>query len=117
MANPHTDGIDPGRLDRRIEIQAPVRTENALGEPETTGWSTVARPYAEFVPQRMGEAFEAAREVARRRAAFFIHWRMGLSEEMRVVFDDGTGAKAWDIRALDQIGYRQGWRIIAEAIT
>lgn len=105
-----------GRLDRTITIQSFTESSDALGELVQT-WSTFATRRAEYTPQRMDEAFEAARTVATRRVMFTIRWLDGLTEEMRIVFDDGSGSKNWNIRSVEQIGRKRGWRIIAEAIT
>ena len=116
MASPHANGIKPERLRWRIVIQQPVYTEKLSGAREVTGWTEFADRRAEYVPQSMTEAFEAARTVATRRAAFVIRWLPGLTETMRILFNDGNGERAWDIQGFDQIGYREGWRIIAEAV-
>ena len=107
------DLIKSNRMDRRITIESFTTTTNSFNE-QVKSWSAFATVWAEFKPRRMSEAFEAARTVATRQAMFTIRWLSGLNETMRIVFDDGAGSKNWDIVSLDQIGRREGWRIIAE---
>lgn len=105
-----------GKLDQSITIETFGTTTDALGE-EIKGWTDFATVRARFIPERMTESLEAGRPVGQRRGTFEIRWLDSLTEKMRIVFDDGSGSKNWNIVALAPIQRKRGWRIGAEVDT
>jgi SPP1 family predicted phage head-tail adaptor len=51
--------IDPGRLNKRVRLLRPERTQDAAGQPVTT-WVLVVTAWAEVLPLRSVERLAAA---------------------------------------------------------
>ena len=104
--------IASGRLNRRITIQQ--RALSAAPAPVET-WSTWAEVWAERMDTRGQETFSAGREETERTAVFRIRYRSGLKGDMRIVESDWTveGDSFWDIESFAEIGFREGWEILA----
>lgn len=51
--------VDPGRLNERVGLLRPVRTQDAAGQ-SVTSWQAVASVWAEVLPLRSEERFAAA---------------------------------------------------------
>ena len=90
--------------DRIIDIEERVVTRDDFGD-ETVVWANIANLWASVNQTGISENFEndANREQPLRNATFRIHWRDGIDETMRVVYD-GHG---WDIEGIGEIGFRR----------
>jgi SPP1 family predicted phage head-tail adaptor len=102
--------MDAGKLDRRITIQGVSLADDGYGGQVET-WSTVATPWAQFLPGGGNEKFASAQVYAETQARFRIRWRAGITPTNRVVFD----GKTWDVLAVDEIGRREGLELRVKA--
>lgn len=84
--------IDPGRLDKRVELQSRSAAQDSFGGQSTT-WTTALTAWARIEPLS-GRALEAARqrhaEVTHR---VTIRYRVGIAAAMRVKY----GSRLLDI--------------------
>ena len=105
-----------GRIDRRITIQEATRTQDALGEP-VPAWSFLATVWAEVRAARGGggeREGEGEKLEATELRLFRIRYSSTVSSvgpQHRIIYD----GKTYDIRAVAQIGRREGLAITAEA--
>lgn len=92
--------MEAGRLDRRIVLQTPATTQNAIGEMVPT-WSAVATTWA-AIEDLTGREYQAAQAVQNgTETRIRIRWRAGVVPAMRVV----AGDVIYDIQAvLDRDG-------------
>lgn len=80
--------LHTGKLDRRIVIEAPARTKGAAGG-HTATWSAVGSPLFAAVRNLSGSERRLTKQggqVAEERTEFTIHYREGITAEMRVVY-------------------------------
>ncbi len=109
MAN----ATNPGLMDRRITIQSATEAQATDGYPAKT-WaniSTTPTMWAEVVPLRGRERFDAQQINAEVDTLFRTRYRSDLTEQMRVVYD----STPYDITALTEIGRQQGLEILTAA--
>lgn len=78
--------MQPGQLDRQIEIHAPTTSVDAIGQ-ETVSWSLWAKPWAQYETSTGDETFDAAQRTAEQKGTFRIRYRPGVTPKMRVVYD------------------------------
>ena len=100
-----------GKMDRRITIQRREETQAPSGAtaPNWINWAVV---WAQVIPVS-GREYIAARQLqAERTTRFLIRWRAGVVSTMRILYD----GQAYEIRAIAEIGRRDGLDIRAEAI-
>jgi SPP1 family predicted phage head-tail adaptor len=88
--------MNPGKLDRRIVIQALTTVTDALGSITET-WADLATVWAEYVPLSGLEQIEAGKLTSRSIAKFRIRYRAGLTTKHRIVADGST----YNIRHLE----------------
>lgn len=95
--------MDPGRMDRRIELQAETETSDGMGGwiVETTTFATV---WASVKQSGGREYLHADRIIDERRAVFTVHWRGDITTETTVLWDGDT----WDVHEVREIGRRAG---------
>ena len=100
------------RIDPFIEIQRRVVVRDSFGS-EVETWVKVDTVQARINQTGADEAFrnEANREQATRDARMTILWRDDLDETMRVIFRE----RAWDIRGIAEIGFRNKLELLAQA--
>lgn len=98
-----------GDLNRKITIQSVTQTEDTYGAPVDT-WATFVEVWAQVKPIRGDEYFAAQQVNARVDAVFRLRWLSGVLETMRIHYDD----KLWDIRSINELGFREGLEIYAE---
>lgn len=90
---------DPiGRMDRRITIQRLSGSMDGAGQQSET-WTDVATVWAQVIPQRGDERFQARQILGRAVTVFKIRYLSGLLRTDRIVFD-GTNYDVHDIRIL-----------------
>lgn len=77
---------DPGKLDRRVTLLAPLTTRDAAGGV-VNSWSTVATVWAEFTPQSGREIQQAGQLLALAAATFRIRYRSDIAATWRLVLD------------------------------
>lgn len=77
--------VAAGELRHKVELQAPVTTQNGVtGEIETT-WATIANPWAQIVPMSAREFIAAAAEQSEVRGRIVIRYRGEIDATMRIV--------------------------------
>lgn len=104
-------GLSTGRMDRKITLQRPTVTKNAIGEP-IESWTNVAVVWADRRGISNSERFQADATRAATTARFFIHWMSGIDSTMRVQVD----GKNYRINGVNEVGYREGLELLAEII-
>ena len=99
-----------GPMNKRIVIQTPTESQNTYGEP-ISSWGTFATVWAEKKdkPGRAdaGEKFAEGTEYAFRYVAFYIHYRTGVKNKMRISYD----SEYYDIVYIREIGNKEGLEI------
>lgn len=114
-----------GRLDRRIDIQRAIMTQDASGQ-EVQTWETIVRRRAATVfPIRGDERFSAEQFVAKQQCDFQIRYSASLADlnpEDRILYpaqgdESPTPAPEvhtiFDIIEVSEIGRREGLKISA----
>lgn len=108
--------MNPGKMDRKIRIERFIRVDDSgLGTREE--WIELAKPWAQYLPQRGSEAREQLGREGQLRASFRIHWTplmatLTTADRLRYPINDG---EVWNIQAVTEIGRRDGLEIIAMA--
>lgn len=102
-----------GRMNRRITIQQLALSTDTPDPVES--WSAWATVWAERLDTRGREVFVADREEGERSATFRLRYRAGLTSDMRLVESDWSqeGDPFWDIESIAEIGFREGWEVLA----
>lgn len=91
-----------GNLDKIIDLQSPLVTNNA-GE-KTTTWHAEGQVWAHILSQKGSEAFEAARTTARQVLRVCIRYRHDVKMDWRFLWAD----QAYEITEIDRTGARRG---------
>lgn len=104
--------INPGKLDRRVIIQAKTETQNSFGETIET-WATFKTIWAEKKTATGREAFQSGREVTGSLAVFTGHYLAGVTTEHRIL----EGSTVWDILSVNEIGRKEGLELVAESLS
>lgn len=105
-------GMDAGKLDREITLQAPPGTDqrDAAGQP-ADAYTTVAKGLgANKRPLTGSEKFAAAQTLAAEKAVWTIRWYPGVTAKWRILDED---ERPWDILSIEEIGRRQFLAITA----
>lgn len=104
--------MDAGTLNRKISIQRPSTTVDAIGQP-VQGWTEVASVWADIRHQTGMEATKADAPVSTVRASVRIRYRTGLDAGMRVVHGDTV----YSIKAvLPDAQYRAHVDLVCEVV-
>ena len=82
--------LEAGRLNRRITIQRPIKTQDADTGAIVTTWSDVATVAASIEPLSVNALITAQSLKSRITVRIVIRYRTGLTADMRFVADDGT---------------------------
>lgn len=115
-----------GRLDRRIDIQRSVTTQNDIGEPIET-WSDLAsnRP-ASYRPLKGDERVSTPQAVATDQVEFTVRYSqliMDLTPRDRIIYPSRLSdspqspiveTNVYDILSTSELGRKEGVQIIAE---
>lgn len=99
-----------GRLDKRIIIQSKSVLQNGSGQP-IESWSNLAEVWAQELPMRGGERFQAQQINGSAVMTFKIRYLTGLSVLNRIIYD----GKTWDIHDIRRIGRKEALEIDASA--
>lgn len=102
--------MQPGRMDRRVTLQARTVTQDAYGE-EIPTWVDIATVWAHRVELRGDERWQALQSVAKTDIKYNIRYMDGLNPMDRLI----EGGRVFDIKAVLEIGRREGLEIHAEA--
>lgn len=102
-----------GRLDRQITIQTATQTTDAWNHPTDT-WSTLATVWATRTDRRSAEVVETAQVTGLTTTDWTIRYLSGVTHDARIIGDDGH---TYEIRGIQEIGRREGLRIITEIRT
>ena len=81
--------IGAGDLDRKIKVEKATLTRNTAGESIST-WATFAEVWAKVEPVAGREFFQLAQAQAQVDVKFTIRWLVGLTHDMRIIFDSRT---------------------------
>lgn len=102
--------INPGRMDRRITLRYPLKTQSATGTP-LKEWVDVATVWASWLPQGGREVMTAKARHALSSGVFRIRFIDGLSTEWQVV----NGDNLFDLTAAEEIGRAEYLDLIVTA--
>lgn len=100
-----------GRMDRLITLQVATETQDSFGATVQT-WATLADVWAERVPVSGRENFVADQMANFSFVRFRIRHRTDLTTKNRIL-DSGN---VYNIRAINEIGRKEGLDVVAEAI-
>jgi len=81
--------MNPGELDKKIEIQNYVRIPNEVGE-EVKQWQTYANPWAKFDNSNVKDQQEAGKKTSSVVHKIVIWHRSDIDETMRVAYKGKT---------------------------
>lgn len=98
--------MNPGKLDRIVEIQAMETTTNDYGD-EIKGWSTIAEAWAHKQPMTARELFAAQQINTEITDKFIIRYLGQLTPKHRLI-DKHTGQK-FDIKSVQEIDGRKNY--------
>ena len=104
--------IAAGKLNRRVEIQQPTISRDAVGG-KVEGWSTLATVWAEVRDLRGRESFAAQAAGSAVSKMVTIRYLSTLDAKFRVRFDDGKVAR---IDHIEQLGRKEGQIIYCEMV-
>ncbi len=105
-------GMNIGKLDRRIELQARALTQDAAGSRIET-WAKVMDLWAELVAPRQSEGIIADADRVSDTREFRIRYRAGISATThRVLY----GGQAFDITGITEGGRREWLALTCTAI-
>lgn len=98
-----------GRLDRRIEIEEPVTTYDALNAPILT-WKNWKRVWAQYIPDKIDERYSNDTEREQRLVRFRTRYWSNFSTLFRIVFEGNY----YRVRGVTEIGRREGLEVDCE---
>jgi len=105
--------IQPGELNKRIEVQAVASiTENENGV-ETPTWETYCRPWAAVRDVSGREYFAAAAVQMENVTNFITRYYADITTAMRIIFD----GRVYSIYAIDHAGYRGDYMVLRARLT
>lgn len=106
---------DPGQLNRRLTLQAPSATQDAIGQPLDT-WTDVATVWADVRHPNGLQALKADAPTSTVRASIRIRWRTGVTAAMRAL--DVASGTVYAIRAvLPDVQTRAHIDLVCEVVT
>jgi SPP1 family predicted phage head-tail adaptor len=94
--------MQSGRLNRRIEIQAPATGQDSFGQPLTT-WTTILRTWAALDIQNSALIYSTAEFMSKVTYRITIRWQPNIviAPNQRVVSIDAIGTKhTYEIQAV-----------------
>ena len=104
--------MQAGRLNRRCTLQAPVTTQDELGQP-IPGWTDVATVWADIRMKSGLESIKAGAPVSVVQASIRVRYRAGITAGMRVVHN----LQAFNIVAvLPDVGGREYVDLVCEVV-
>jgi len=101
--------VRAGDLDRRITIQQKAVGRNAVGE-EVITWLPYAEVWAQKMPLRGQERYEAQQLNAEVSDKWRIRYTSGVVPKMRITYE----SQNYDIQSVLEIGRREGMELITE---
>lgn len=105
-----------GALDRRIVIERALADDDGANETEI--WVALRTVWAQFIPSAGKEARAALGQDALLPASFRIRWSSEVADvgpRDRVRYPAGAGGRVYDIKAVVEIGRREGIELITVA--
>lgn len=102
-----------GRLNRRITVQQPGSTQDAVGQPVAT-WADFATLWADIKTAGGLETIKAGADTSVVKASIRVRWRTDLTAAMRCLADDGT---VYEIKAvLPDVAGRRHVDLVCEVV-
>lgn len=101
--------MNPGMLDRRIEVQRASVAQGRFGSEEQT-WSTLFRPWARRMDHTGDESDTSKRERGSGKITYRIRWERDLKMTDRIVYE----GQVHDILWLTWIGRRKYIDVLTE---
>jgi SPP1 family predicted phage head-tail adaptor len=98
-----------GKLDRRIQIQQRVETQDSYGQA-VISYSTIATVWAEVIPLSGRELFAAAQKYPEATMRIRVRFRTDVTEKHRIVFNSTN----YDIIHIAEIGRNEGLEFIVK---
>jgi SPP1 family predicted phage head-tail adaptor len=91
--NPKRQALDPGRFNRRIQIQQQATTPGPLGQPSST-WTTIYTCWANITEVRAQLLYQTSEFVEKVTRKITIRWTSSvvIQPNMRIVFAQTTPA-------------------------
>jgi SPP1 family predicted phage head-tail adaptor len=99
-----------GSLNRKITLQMPDKNTNSFGESVIT-WVSVGEIWADVQPLSGRESFSSDHRYATVTHRFKIRFRTDVTPEYQVLYQ----GQYFDIKAVLEMGRREGLEILAEA--
>jgi len=103
--------MDPGRMDRRIIFQKKILETNSLGEKVEVRREDLFEVWAEAIPIRGREYFEAKQLIANFDMKFRVYYRKEITPLIGILFEGRT----YDIQSVAELGRREYLEILAVA--
>lgn len=105
-------GLAAGKMDRLLSLERAVQTRDEIGGMIET-WQEVRRLWVMKLPDQTSETIQSGQITARMTARFRCRYfpDLALTDRLR----EATG-RLWNIRHVGEIGRREGWDILAEAV-
>jgi SPP1 family predicted phage head-tail adaptor len=104
--------IAAGKLDRRVQLQAPTVSAGTLGGVAAS-WATAATVWAQVRALSGRETAIAQQVHSQSTLAVTVRYRADVRTDWRVILDDGRVARiVW----IDVIGRKEGLTLICEAV-
>lgn len=103
--------MEPGRLDRRVELQAPTHGFTDSWNQPTSTWSTTSTVWAHVKDMGAGEREENDQRVTVRRRQYTIRYTSTVSTQYRIKDDNDF----YYITNVSRIGRDEGLVLTAEA--
>lgn len=101
-----------GKFDRKITIQYKDIVRNRANEPEETGWlNYAANVWCRVDEDRGVEEYRGDKETAWTLADFFIRYKLGIKEGMRILYN----SRIYDIRAIIFMDRKRFMKLTAES--
>ncbi len=103
--------LESGRRDRQIIIEQGTQVQDSAGEITLT-WATWATVWANVRMMQTRDRFTSQAEHSTRVATFFVLYLPGIDEKMRISYE----GQYYQIKAISEMGRRQGHEILAEVV-
>ena len=95
-----------GKLRRKVTIETPTETQNAIGEP-VKAWATFAANVpAEIMPFNGKEMLIAQQVNSQLNTRMTIRYLAGVTTRMRVIYASATGTRTFQIENIENIDER-----------
>jgi len=99
-----------GEMTRQISIQSYTEQKDSYGTPIKTWGAHLSNIWCDVEEMSGSEDFETEQKTARNKKAFYIRYRTGINETMRVVYK----SEYYDIDYVEVLGQYKYLKIVGE---